>query len=136
MLTLKVTCPLAFLVLFIACVCIWCVSKLPLCMLVYTSCTRVSFVEPFASCLFLSWLLWEINGISHYGGVMCFVHLTILYMCTWVIPSSIDITRLSSRYVVCLLMRNSNSKLSINYLLLDPFICLLFILNWHHIMGE
>ena len=40
---------------------------------------------------------------------------------TWGIPLSIDITRLSSRYVVCLLMRNSNSKLSINYLLLDRY---------------
>ena len=35
----------------------------------------------FASYLYLSWLLWEINGTTHFGGVMCFVHFTNLQMC-------------------------------------------------------
>ena len=43
-------------------------------------------------------------------------------VCTWGIPSSFDITRLSSHYVVYLLMRNPNSKVSINYLLLVPLL--------------
>ena len=45
------------------------------------------------------------------------------------------ILRLSSLYVVCMLMRNSNSIMSINHLLLD-FIFLLLNFWCYHIMGE
>ena len=87
MFTLKVTCPFACLVVYLACICICCASNLLVlsnqvcvCWFAHHVCMSV-VLSLFASCLYLSWLLWEINGTTHFGGVMCFVHFTNLQMC-------------------------------------------------------
>jgi hypothetical protein len=42
--------------------------------------------------LFIScWLLWEIIGPSHFGGVICFALHNPKNVCTWGIPLSVDI---------------------------------------------
>ena len=80
----KLLAPLHVLVLFLACVCICCASNCLswvikyVCVglhIMYVCVMRWAFV---LLDFYLSWLLWEINGTSHFGGVMCFVHLTIL----------------------------------------------------------
>jgi hypothetical protein len=57
----------------------------------------------FCILLYLTWLLWEFNGLSQFGGVIC---LCACYypknVCTWGRPLRIDIARLSSFYVICL----------------------------------
>ena len=69
----------------IACVCICRALRAYLmlssmCRLFGTTCTCV-FRWAYFNLLYLSWLFWEINGLSHFGGVMCFAHLTILKIC-------------------------------------------------------
>ena len=69
---------------------------------VYVGLHTTYCVEPFVFDILSSWLsFWEIIGLSHFGGVICFVHLTTLKMCTWGIPLSVDISILSTLYVVC-----------------------------------
>ena len=83
----KLLAPLHVLVLYLAFVCICCASDLLIlsnqgyvCWFAHH--VRVCVVlSLFASCLYLSWLLWEINGTSHFGEVMSFVHFTNLQMC-------------------------------------------------------
>ena len=83
----KLLAPLHVLVLFLACGCICCASNLlilsnQVCVCWFAHHVRVcSALSLCASCLYVSWLLWEINGTSHFGGVMCFVHLTVPQMC-------------------------------------------------------
>ena len=78
---------------------------------------------------YLIWLLWEINGSFYFWGVMCFVHFTILKMC---VHEEYHLVLICHDYLVSMwyivLMKNSNSWISINHLLLD-FICLLLRVN-------
>ena len=74
--------PLHVLVLFLACVCICCASYLlNLRNQAYVSWFAhhvcVFCVEPIVSCLYLIWLFWDINGLFHFGVVIC-LHFTIL----------------------------------------------------------
>jgi hypothetical protein len=59
----------------------------------------------------------RINGLSHFGGVTCFGHLTILKMC---VHEEYHLELILQDYLVSLwyviLMRNSNSIMSINVL--------------------
>jgi hypothetical protein len=53
--------------------------------------------------LYLTWLLWEFNVLSHFGGVIClFAYHYPKNVCTWERSLRIDIASLSSFYVVCL----------------------------------
>ena len=101
----KLLAPLHVLVLFLACVCICCASYLlnlrnqVVCWL-YTM--YVCFVfEPIASCCIL---IGSCEILMYYfmlGECDVLGNLTILNVCTWGIPLRIDISRLSSLYVVC-----------------------------------
>ena len=83
------------------------------------------------------WLsLWEINGLFHFGRVICFVHFTILKMCVhgkYHLVSIYQYYLFSMWYV--LLMRNSNSITSINF---SSWFYLPLVLKEmdYHIMGE
>ena len=70
--------------------------------------------EPIASYLYLNWLLWEINGLSRFGGVICLLHFTILKMCVY---EEYHLELILQDYLVSMwyviLMRNSNSMMSI-----------------------
>ena len=102
----KLLAPLHVLVLLLAYACICCVPYLPI--LSFQVC--VCWLHSMYMCCVLSlhwilfyliWLLWEINGSFHFGGVTCFVHFTILKMCVHEVPLSVDILWLSSLYEVC-----------------------------------
>ena len=72
---------------------------------------------------------WENNGLSHFRGVICSLAIhNPKNVCTWEIPLSIDITRLSSLYVVCHSHEKFRFYMFMNYLLL-AFICLLLKRN-------
>ena len=65
---------------FVSSMCLYVVfpSMLVLCFLACVGCIAhhiggVCSLEPF---LYLVWLLRDISGSSHYGGVFCFVHIT------------------------------------------------------------
>jgi hypothetical protein len=86
----KLLAPLHVLVLYLPCVCICCAFTCLSCnstlgRLFGTSCTCVSYLS-LLCILVLSYLaLWDIiclllirNCLSHYGGVICFVHITSL----------------------------------------------------------
>ena len=100
-----------------------------MCMLVALH-VHVLGVEPWLHLVLSYWLLWEINGSSHFGGVTCFVHFTILKMC---VHEEYHLVLIFCDYLVSMwyvmLMRNSNSTIPINHLLLD-FICLLYENKW------
>ena len=63
---------------------------------------------------------WETNGLSHFGGVICSLQFTILKMC---VHEEYHLVLIYKYYLISMwyvmLMRNSNSIISINYLLLD-----------------
>ena len=80
----KLLAPLHVLVLYLACVLIWYASDVLIlsnqacvCWFAYHEgvCLVLSLLLP---SLYLSRLLWEINGSSHFGGAMCLGHLIIL----------------------------------------------------------
>ena len=79
---------------------------------------------------------WEINGLFHFGGVMCSVHFTILKLCVHEENHLVMIYQyyLFSMWYV-MLMRNSNSIMSINF---SSWLCLPLVLENldYHIMGE
>ena len=108
-----------------------------MCMLVCTSCTFESCVEPILHLVCI--LVGSCERLMDHpilGGVMCFGHFTILKVCA---HEEYHLVLILQDYLVSmwyvLLMRNSNSKMSINYLLLD-FVCLLLRILGYHIMGE
>ena len=72
------------------------------------------------------WLsFWEINGLFHFGRVICFVHFTILKMC---VHEEYHLVLIFQYYLFSMwyvmLMRNSNSIMSI--ISRVGFVCLLF----------
>ena len=112
----KLLAPLHVLVLFLACVCICCASNLLILSNQVCVCWFAHHVRVCHALSLLHLVLFLVGSCERLmeyplwgSGVLCAPHNPI-NVCTWVIPSSIDISRLSSRYVVCLLMRNSNSK--------------------------
>jgi hypothetical protein len=70
---------------------------------------------------------WEINGLSYFGGVICFVHFTILKLC---IHEEYHLVLIYLYYLFSmwyvLLMRNSNSIMSINF---SSWFCLPLVLK-------
>ena len=121
--TLKVACTLA---------CVWfCTLLVFVCVVLSTYLSWViKYVYVGLHTIYLFWALlllfdilscwlsfWEINGLSHFGGVMCFVHFTILTMC---VHEEYHLVLIYQSYLFsmwyALLMRNSNSIMSINYL--------------------
>ena len=105
--TLKVACTLAcvrFCTLLL-CVCVvlstyfsWVIKYVYVGLHTIYLCWALLLLFDILSC----WLsFWEIIGLSHFGGVICFVQFTTLKMCTWGIPLSVDISISSTLYVVC-----------------------------------
>jgi len=103
----KLLAHLHVLVLCLTCVCICCASYLLFFRNQVYACwvahhVFVFVLEPLCILLYLIWLLWAINGLSHFGGV---IFLWEFHdpnnVCTWGISLRIDIARLSSLYVVC-----------------------------------
>ena len=79
---------------------------------------------------------WVINGSSHFGGVICFVHLSFFKMC---VHGYHHLVLILQDYLVTMwcvkLMRNSNSKWPL-IISNRIFNCLLLKRNEYHIMGE
>jgi lipopolysaccharide export LptBFGC system permease protein LptF len=111
----KLLAPLHVLVLFLACACICCASYLLMLNIQVYICLLAHHVLVFlvlsliVSCVYFSWLFWVINGLSHFGGVICLVHVTILKLC---VHEKYHIVLILQDYLVSMwyviLMRNSN----------------------------
>ena len=74
------------------------------------------------------WLsFWETNGLSYFGGVICFVHFTILKLC---IHEEYHLVLIYQYYLFSMwyviLMRNSNSIMSFNF---SSWFCLPLVLK-------
>jgi hypothetical protein len=104
------------LVLYQVCVCICCASYLLiLCTQVCLGCLAhhllcLEPLMPLYDILFGSFRV--INGTSHFGGVICFVHLSFLKMC---VHEYYHLVLILQNYLVTMwyvmLMRNSNSRI-------------------------
>jgi hypothetical protein len=114
-LQLKVTRSLHVLVLYLACIFIWCASYLlvliqsSMSMLVSKPYTVVLVLSLYWICWYLSCLLWYINELSQFGGVLCLVRFTILKICVCEenqLELILQDYRVSMWYAT--LMRNSN----------------------------
>ena len=101
--------------MFLPCACIWYATFLLVLLfkIVFDSCVSCmcNFVLSFiGSCVDLNWLFWDINGLSHFGGVKCFVHFTNLKMC---VHEGHHLVLIFQYYLATMwyviFMRNSNS---------------------------
>ena len=124
------------LVLYLASVCICCALYLlilsnQVCVCRFAHHVCVSLCWAFVStCVYLNWFFWEINGLSHFWGVIALWLFTILKMC---VHEEYHLVLIYQYYLVSMwyviLMRNSNSIMSISYLLLD-YILSLVTIKW------
>jgi hypothetical protein len=89
-----------------------------------TSCTGV-LIEPFAYCLYFVGSCERLMDHPILGEWYALAFHSPKNMCTWGIPLSVYILNYLVSMWYVMLMRNSNSIMSINYLMLD-FICLLW----------
>ena len=140
--TWKLLAPLHVLVLFLSCACIWYASFLLVLLFKFeydscVSCMCNLCVELYCILCGFHLALWEINGLSHFGGVICFVHLTNLKMC---VHEAHHLVLTFQYYLVTMwyviFMRNSISTMSINFS--SWFYLPLVFKNKmnYHIMGE
>ena len=111
------------LVLYLAYACICCATyvlyleKSSVCLFVCTPCTCVRVLSLFHLDSIIVGSLERINGLSHFGGVTCFGHLTILKIC---VHEEYHLELILKDYLVSMwyviLMRNSFSIMYTNYL--------------------